>query len=114
VDEAAAQAGLSPNALRRTHSTWLRAAGIDLGRIARQLRHKMVFEVYGRMDAGATGTVMGAALASSGNWCDTGVPKRGPSRGRSGRGALQKPRDSVPRDGIEPPTRGFSIPCSTN
>lgn len=20
----------------------------------------------------------------------------------------------VPRDGIEPPTRGFSIPCSTN
>jgi hypothetical protein len=22
--------------------------------------------------------------------------------------------NSVPRDGIEPPTRGFSIPCSTN
>ena len=22
--------------------------------------------------------------------------------------------DMVPRDGIEPPTRGFSIPCSTN
>ena len=31
---------------------------------------------------------------------------------------IEKPREnagsSVPRDGIEPPTRGFSIPCSTN
>jgi hypothetical protein len=23
-------------------------------------------------------------------------------------------KPKVPRDGIEPPTRGFSIPCSTN
>jgi integrase len=109
---AALEEGLSPNALRRTHSTWLRAAGIDLGHIARQLRHKslkMVFEVYGRMDASTTGAVMEAALAGTGGWCDTGVPKRRPSRGSSGRDGLKIPRKPVPRDGIEPPTRGFSI-----
>ncbi|CAD5376637.1 hypothetical protein OF001_U160043 [Pseudomonas sp. OF001] len=31
--------------------------------------------------------------------------------GKSGIGHL---KEVVPRDGIEPPTRGFSIPCSTN
>ena len=37
------------------------------------------------------------------------------SQGRSCQGRTpRKPREFVPRDGIEPPTRGFSIPCSTN
>ena len=28
--------------------------------------------------------------------------------------AKAKPTKTVPRGGIEPPTRGFSVPCSTN
>ena len=35
-------------------------------------------------------------------------------RRKSRKPKKNKAEDAVPRDGIEPPTRGFSIPCSTN
>ncbi len=104
--------GFSPNDLRRTHATWLRAAGVDLGLVARQLRHvdpRMVFKVYGKLDASTAGHAIGAALG-----CEVGVKNSARQGGSNGRGGTQMPRKPVPRDGIEPPTRGFSIPCSTN
>ncbi len=104
--------GLSPNDLRRTHATWLRAAGVDLGLVARQLRHadpRMVFKVYGSLDAHTAAHAIGVALG-----CEAGVKGGAGSGARDGRDGQQIPQNLVPRDGIEPPTRGFSIPCSTN
>jgi integrase len=101
------EGGLSPNDLRRTHAKWLRAAGVELGLVGRQLRHadpRMVFKVYGQLDATTTGRAIGAALG-----CDDSVMKRKGSGGSRGRNERQTPRNLVPRDGIEPPTRGFSI-----
>jgi integrase len=98
---------VSPNDLRRTHATWLRAAGVDLGLVARQLRHvdtRMVSRVYGRLDAVSAGAALGVALG-----CDTGVPESHRKRGSSGLGGHASAAESVPRGGIEPPTRGFSI-----
>ena len=119
-DARAAFPPLSPNDLRRTHATWLRAAGVGL--VSRQLRHvdtRMVSKVYGHLDAVTAGRSMAAALGCDA--CDAGVTDggtRGGKNGRSGRPTNEKPRKLrcflVPRDGIEPPTRGFSIPCSTN
>lgn len=108
--EACERAKIEPvtlNDLRRTHATWLRAAGVDLGLVAGQLRHvdtRMVSRVYGKLDAV---TARGAIAAQLG--CDAGVPDAGGLGGLSALGGLQIPAESVPRDGIEPPTRGFSI-----
>ncbi len=102
---------LTPNDLRRTHATWLRAGGVDLGAIARQLRHtdtRMVARVYGRLDAASVGGVIAAQMG-----CDVFVPEpmdRGALSALGGLGASTKSLGKlVPRDGIEPPTRGFSI-----
>ena len=98
---------LSPNDLRRTHATWLRALGIDLGLVSRQLRHvdtRMVSRVYGRLPA----STVGASLRASLGECDDSVMApsgRDALRGHHGR---ENPTNLVPRDGIEPPTRGFS------
>ena len=99
--------GLSPNDLRRTHATWLRAGGVDLGLVARQLRHadtRMVSRVYARLDARTAGRTLSDALG-----CDTGVSERGAAGAFTRPAGPQKPREFVPRDGIEPPTRGFSV-----
>ena len=109
---------VTPNDLRRTHATWLRVAGVEPSLIARQLRHtdeRMVMRVYGRMPAEAAGAALAARLGEPIQLralpapCVTGVSDGGAVAGLSGRGGLKNPRNLVPRDGIEPPTRGFSI-----
>jgi integrase len=118
--EAAGLEPLTPNDLRRTHATWLRAAGVEPALIARMLRHtdaRMVERVYGRMPADAAGAALAARLGEplplralpAAPSCDAGVSDVGGLDGLSGPDGLQKPAVSVPRDGIEPPTRGFSI-----
>ena len=121
--QAAGLEPLTPNDLRRTHATWLRAAGVQTDLIARQLRHvdgRMVERVYGRMSAGDAGAAIGAALGEPLPLrglpppCDTGV-SREPVRGAvSEVNEVRIAAFSVPRDRIELPTRGFSILCSTN
>jgi integrase len=116
---ACARAGLervSPNDLRRTQATWLRCLGIEPSLIARQLRHKdtrMVERVYGRMPADAAGAALRARLGEPqikpAKRRDTGVSHGGVQGGPNGRIGRENPRFPVPRDGIEPPTRGFSI-----
>lgn len=51
--------------LRRTHATLLRAGGVPLNIVARNMRHstsRMVERVYGRLTAEQTGEVMAKAL----------------------------------------------------
>jgi integrase len=57
---------LTPNDLRRTHSTWLIEAGVAKGLVADSLGHvdsKMVERVYGHADPAATLAVMEAQIA---------------------------------------------------
>jgi integrase len=105
----ALERGISPNDLRRTHATWLRAAGVDLGLISRQLRHKStrrVEQVYARLPAVTAGAVMARAL---GEPRDLHVTRAADEGERDERNESRSAENLVPRDGIEPPTRGFSI-----
>ena len=124
-DAACARAGIercSPNDLRRTCATWLRAAGVAPDLIAPVMGHadtRMVERVYGRLSPQALATRLAAALGP--NFCDTFVPdtlKTGGSTALPGLEPRTQPAElkgpEVPRDGIEPPTRGFSIPFSTD
>ncbi len=109
----------SPNDLRRTHSHWLRAEGVPLELVAPMMGHsstRMVQTVYGKLSAdelaahlrrvipGAPDCIAGASDQTdpAGLGGPPGRPQRRKNPGK-GRGL------SVPRDGIEPPTRGFSI-----
>jgi len=107
---------LTPNDLRRTTATWLRAQGVEPSALAAMLRHtdsRMIERVYGRIAPDALGNVLRDRLGEPRRRCSAGVAGAGGQRGKRGNGGGAEPRDiaqlSVPRDGIEPPTRGFSI-----
>jgi len=109
-------APLSPNDLRRTCATWLRQHQTEPHLIGAFLGHKdsrMAERVYGRIPVESLGAALGQRV---GDRRDAFVPATGKSRGTMGRAARAKrplfSQKAVPRDGIEPPTRGFSIPCS--
>ncbi len=141
--EAAGIPPCSPNDLRRTCATWLRAAGAPPELIAPVLGHadsRMVERVYGRLPLEDLRRRLGEALGED---CITGASAPADQRGFNGLagrptnlsvtaeqlpsdGEKQKARqtlrsggphdvgrDGVPGPGIEPGTRGFSVPCST-
>lgn len=105
---------VTPNDLRRTFASWLVDAGVPHLTVAHLLGHsstRMVEKVYGRLDRGHY-----AAAVSKLPGCDVGVSDNGPRMapgGVIGTGA-ERYNDAntadlrVPRDGVEPPTRGFS------
>ena len=110
----------TPNDLRRTFGSWLKNSGVDSAVVARLLGHsstRMVDLVYGHLDD----PTLAAATALLPR-CDTFVTDKSVSVGRMGRMGKGRKRGSrreigillVPRDGVEPPTRGFSIRCSTS
>jgi integrase len=125
---ACARAGLahvSPNDLRRTFASWLKQRGVDSLHVARLLGHsstRMVELVYGQLDSATLRAAVDAMPAvdvppprkQRGRQapCVTGVSDSGEPGGLAGRGGkpdpAKSPRNSVPRGGIEPPTRGFS------
>ena len=70
---------------------------------------RMVERVYGRMPRGALGPLVEARLAAVHPVYTT--PDTQGDKGDEG--DTEMPSESVPRDGIEPPTRGFSIPDET-
>ena len=126
LHEACERAGIepvSPNDLRRTVATWLVQAGVPLHLVSKVLGHtdtRMVERVYGQVTPadlrrGLTRHLEGAEAAEA---CTTYAPNFGAKGGLGGPGGPSEPTFSpgfpVPRDGIEPPTRGFSILCSTN
>ncbi len=110
-------APLSPNDLRRTYSTWMRAEGIPLEYIAPTMGHadtRMLERVYARLPSAELQRLM---ARYAGLDCNAGGAERedsGASGGLAGQLAAAKSLKSLPRDGIEPSTRGFSVPCSTD
>jgi integrase len=116
---ACAQAGIeacSPNDLRRTYAKWMRLARVPAEIVAPTMGHRdtrMVERVYGRLSPEEIGALLSAHFAD----CITGVADKvdlGGKNGRNGPLRTAKGLKSVPRGGIEPPTRGFSVPCSTD
>ena len=108
---AARRAGLdqcTPNDLRRTYSTWLRAAGANLDTIAPTMGHKdtrMLQRTYARLPKELLAARLAAEMGLDTGWTD----KSGSAAtGETGETAAQS--GMVPRGGIEPPTRGFSVP----
>jgi len=104
---------ISSHDLRRTFGTWLRADGVPVSEVAAMLGHadsRMAERVYARLPADLlrdllTGLCQPAAGQS--------VPEAGKD-GEVGGVGSRNPAELVPRGGIEPPTRGFSVPCSTD
>jgi integrase len=127
--EACKRAGIercSPNDLRRTCATWLRAGGASIDALAPLMGHadgRMVERVYGRLQpeqlrARLEKEVLGHVTVPD---CITAASDSVDSHGfagPNGRGGDGDPEEvsgiTVPRGGIEPPTRGFSVPCSTD
>jgi integrase len=128
---------VSPNDLRRTFATWLRLQGVPPNLIAPMMGHadsRMVERVYGQLSTTAlrdlveravygttdpittaghlpeTATQSMDALDSVDTVVATTEQKTPPEAGSHALGDIKL----VPRDGIEPPTRGFSILCSTD
>jgi integrase len=116
---------VTPNDLRRTFATWLAVSGVNTDLVGKMLRHttsRMAELCYGRIKAGdldmlisergpalmfdaekeskVLGLLMGGEPAETGT---NGVHPETPV-------LHETPCFSVPREGIEPPTRGFSIP----
>ncbi len=130
----------SPNDLRRTCATWLRAAGASPELIAPVMGHadtRMVERVYGRLPVedlrrrlaqamGLTASPVhhpprsGEDPAHPVDQMDSAAsptPKAEKSLARQDLqpdGPMCTRGDLVPGGGIEPPTRGFSVPCSTD
>ena len=88
----------------------------------------MVEKVYGRLDEATLAAAI-SRLPGGGPDCNAGVTRDVRTAGTMGAGgnaiaraaienSVENPVDSavlvVPRDGVEPPTRGFSVRCSTS
>ena len=112
---------VTPNDLRRTFASWLIQAGVSNRIVARLLGHnttRMVDLVYGQLDD----ATLAAAITRLPR-CDAGETHAVPRPGTTGAGGtsaaslaiVNSVEESfastscvVPRDGVEPPTRGFS------
>lgn len=97
---------ITPRDLRRTHATWLRSSGVEPHLIGAMLGHtdgRMVERTYGRLQPGALGELLRARL------CEDSVPKPGGLPATSENNEDRNAADTVPRGGIEPSTRGFSV-----
>ncbi len=104
----------SPNDLRRTYAKWCRNAGIEPALVGPAMGHadgRMVERIYGKLTADELGQVMSHRVRlMSGTPVTTGA-----SEGtRVSDDPSNPPQIQVRRGGIEPPTRGFSVPCSTD
>jgi len=102
---------LTPNDLRRTYGTWLRASGARLENIAPTMGHvdtRMLQRIYD----GTTADQLGALLAADLDTVWPDATRQNDASETSGTPDPQNPSEKVPRGGIEPPTRGFSVPLS--
>ena len=102
----------SPNDLRRTYARWMRLARVPAEIVTPTMGHRdrRVERVYGRLSPEEIGALLTARFAPD---CITRASDSMDSagnRGRNGRRREAKSMKTVPRGGIEPPTRGFSVP----
>lgn len=113
-------ARVTSNDFRRTFASWMKQAGIDSKAVASLLGHtssRMVDLVYGHLNDESKVRAI-AALPD----CATGVKGSrrsaalaAPSgKSQKAQKARREQRKVVPRGGIEPPTRGFSIPVAAD
>jgi len=107
----------SPNDLRRTCATWLRAAGTPPHLIAPLMGHadsRMVERVYGRLEAAALAQLIAKATGST----SAGSQQTGTDRlafgGQDGQRAARKSAKLAPRAGFEPATHGLTVRCSAS
>ncbi len=120
--EAAGIARCTPNDLRRTCGTWLRGAGVPAEIIGQVVMghadSRMVERVYGRLSPADARALLARALGEEGARAGSGRGQTGSFQADSTDSADSAPQGtstvSVPRGGIEPPTRGFSVLCSTD
>ena len=120
---AARRAGLehvTPNDLRRTYAHLLRQAGASLANIAPTMGHadtRMLERVYGKLSPEELSQRLLLHVRNAFPDCianaSVGTGFDGFSR-QAGQPGIANPSELVPRGGIEPPTRGFSVPCSTD
>jgi integrase len=118
--------GISPTDHRRTHGKWLRLAGVSISNIYPSMGHsdgRMLERGYGKVTAVEIAHVLAAQIAATqgaqaGSYLGGGGGGSGAYRhswqNDTAHEAAIFQEDLVPRHGIEPRTRGFSIPCSTN
>jgi integrase len=117
---------VTPNDLRRTFASWLVQNHVSLFVVATLLGHcntRMVEQVYGRLDAATLDSAIDKLPGGASEPRNTGVTESRANTGSYGSGgnplALAAVTNScdntvdsapnvVPRDGVEPPTRGFS------
>jgi len=133
----------SPNDLRRTFASWQVEAGVPLYPIAQAMGHKdtrMLERVYGRQTPEQLAAVMARAMGLTQRVCSTFVSaptetadpvdavddddanaasspaseKRKAHQDLRPDGPMSARVEEVPGPGIEPGTRGFSVPCSTS
>ncbi len=113
----------SPNDLRRTTGTWLRDQGVPAELIGQGVMGhrdgRMMERVYGRMTGDMAAPLLAQHLGP--NQCAISVQNSVRNSGFNALAAQPRERQlsetadfKVPRAGIEPATRGFSVPCSTN
>jgi integrase len=110
----------SPHTLRHTLGKWLRAGGVDSATTGALLGHadgRMVERTYGRLDdpedARSAITAQFLGRFWGGKSGGSGTPRH-PWQNAGASEAAIFATDPVRRGGIEPPTRGFSVPCSTD
>ncbi len=117
---------VSPNDLRRTYASWLKQSGVDSAVVAKLLGHsstRMVDLVYGRLaDETLSAAVENLPKVPGSKWVVEPGAKRAREsrqaqarRTRKNQVAEEKTEENeedrgVPRAGIEPATRGFSVP----
>ncbi len=122
-------APVSPNDLRRTYASWLKQRGVDSAAVAKLLGHtstRMVDLVYGHLSDETLAAAVAVLPPASGGSASVAPSGEKPARMRrmakptmaDGRAqvaanAATERSGRVPRGGIEPPTRGFSVRCST-
>lgn len=104
----------SPHDLRRTFGTWLRAGGLPPDLVGLLLGHRdgrMAERVYARLSPSELSRRVAAALGPPvGQTGRTGADSADDTDAPASSSASEFAGLVVPRDGIEPPTRGFSVP----
>ena len=120
---------VSPNDLRRTYASWLKQRGVDSAAVAKLLGHtstRMVDLVYGHLSDDTLAAAVAVLPAATGGSALVAASEEKPAPMRRMANAAPTARTDqlaataatrrsggVPRGGIEPPTRGFSVRCST-
>src|SRR2546425_5097005 len=100
---------VSSHDLRRTFGTWLRADGVPVSVDAAMLGHadsRMAERVYAKLPPDLLRDLLTEL-------CQPAAGQTGPKAGKNGEESEERsrnPAELVPRGGIEPPTRGFSVP----